>query len=127
MRMKLSFKNFIPGIAWFFIVLFLMCLPGSDVPTIGWLDKIYFDKWVHIGCFAFLVILFCWPVNTSSFTKIQRLRYFIKIAIAASVWGLTTEFIQKFFVAGRDFDVFDWIADTAGAIIALWFCRKYFI
>jgi VanZ family protein len=122
--MKISIKKFIPGIAWFFIVLFLMCLPGSDVPTVGWLDKIYFDKWVHVGVFALLVLLFCWPFYNSSYNKKERLQYFIRIAIAISIWGLATEFIQKYFVPGRDFDVFDWAADTTGAFIAYWFCSK---
>lgn len=125
--MNISTKKFIPGIAWFFILLFLMCLPGSDVPSVGWLDKIYFDKWVHIGVFALLVTLFCWPFYRSDYSNQQRIILFIKIAIAASIWGIATEFIQKFFVPGREFDIYDWIADTVGAVIAYWFCRKKFM
>jgi len=125
--MKLTTKKFIPGIAWFFILLFLMCLPGSEVPSAGWLDKIYFDKWVHIGVFGLLVTLFCRPFYRSGFSNVQRIQFFIKIAMAASIWGLAIEFIQKFFVPGRDFDIYDWIADTVGAITAYWFCRKNFL
>jgi VanZ family protein len=126
--MKISFKNFIPGIAWFFVVMVLMCLPGSDIPKVSWLDKIYFfDKWVHVGVFALLVLLFCWPLYNSSLNKKQRLQYFIKITIAASIWGLTIEFIQKFFIPGRSFELLDWAADSLGALIAFWFCRKKFI
>ena len=124
--MKISFKKFIPGIAWFFVVLYVMCLPGSDIPSVGWLTAIYFDKWVHVGVFALLVLLFCWPFYNSPFNTKQRLRYFIKIAIAAGIWGLTIEFIQKFFVAGRDYDLLDWAADSLGALIGFWFCRKKF-
>lgn len=124
--MKPAALKFIPGIAWFFIVLYLMCLPGNKIPSVGWLSKIYFDKWVHLGVFALLVLLFCWPFYNSSLTPKERLQYFIKIAIAASIWGLATEFIQKYFVAGREFDLFDWIADSLGAIIGFWFCRKKF-
>lgn len=125
--MNLSIKKFIPGIAWFFILLFLMCLPGSDVPSVNWLDKIYFDKWVHIGVFGLLVTLFCWPFYQSGYSNQQRLQFFIKIAIAASIWGIATEFIQKFFVPGRDFDIYDWIADTVGASIGYMFCRNRFL
>lgn len=50
----------------------------------------------------------------------------IKIAIAAWIWALTTEFIQKFFVPDRSFDMYDWAADTFGILIAYTWCRlKY--
>jgi VanZ family protein len=124
---KISIKKFLPGIAWFFIVLVLTCLPGSDLPKVGWLDKIYFDKWVHIGLFGVLTFLFCWPFYKSDFSTQQRTYYFIKIAMAASIWGLTIEFIQRFYLSGRSFDLLDWAADSLGALIALWFCTKKFI
>lgn len=122
----IALKKFIPGIAWFFVVLYLMCLPGSQIPSIGWLNALYFDKWVHVGIFALLVLLFCWPLYNSSLTTKERVHYFFKIAVAASIWGLTTEFIQKFFVVGREFSLFDWLADSIGSLIAFWFCNKKF-
>jgi VanZ family protein len=125
--MRIAFKKFIPGIAWFFILLVLICLPGSEIPTVSWLNKIYFDKWVHVGVFALLALLFCWPFYNSSFNKKERLHYFIKIAIATCIWGLTTEFIQKYFVPGRAFDLLDWTADSLGALFGFWFSRKKFI
>ena len=124
--MKIPFKKFIPGIAWFFVVLVLMCLPGKDIPKIGWLENINFDKLLHICVFALLVILFCRPFFKSPFSNNERLQYFLKIAIAASIWGLTTEFIQKFLIPGRNFDLMDWLADSIGALIAFWICRKRF-
>ena len=124
---KISIKKFLPGIAWFFIVLVLTSLPAGDIPKVGWLDKIYFDKWVHAGLFAGLTFLFCWPFHKSDFSTQKRINYFIKIAIATSIWGLTTEFIQRFYISGRSFDLLDWAADSLGAFIALWFCRKKFI
>ncbi len=122
--MKISFKKFLPGIAWFFIVLYIMCLPGRELPSV---DNSYFDKIVHMGVFALLVLLFCWPFYSSSFNKKERLHYFIKIAIAASLWGFAIEIIQKYFAIGRYFDLVDWVADSIGALIALWFCSKKFV
>ncbi len=124
---KISIKKFLPGIAWFFIVLVLSCLPGKDIPNAGWLDKIYFDKWVHTGLFGGLTFLFCWPFYNSDFSTRKKITWFVKIAIAASIWGLTIEFIQRFYIAGRSFDLLDWAADSLGALIALWFCTKKFI
>ena len=123
-----SLKRFIPGIAWFFLVLFLICLPGSDIPPVeDWLDAIYFDKWVHTGLFAGLTFLFIYPVSKLNLSNSFKKNSAIKIAIAACIWGLTTEFIQRFFIPSRSFDLTDFLADAIGGVIALFFCKKYFL
>jgi hypothetical protein len=121
------FIKFLPGIAWFFIVLVLTTMPGNDVPKEPWLDGIYFDKWVHAGMFGGLTLLFSWPFYKSNFSSQQRLHYFIKIALAASIWGLAIEFIQRFYAINRDFDLLDWAADSFGALVAFFICKKLFI
>ena len=124
---KLTFKKFIPGIAWFFVVLFIMCMPGDEIPTVDWLNRISFDKVIHIGVFALLAILFCWPFHRSGFSRNERLQVFIKVPLAVSIWGLTIEFIQKYFIPGRSFDLLDWAADSIGAIISFFICSYLFI
>jgi hypothetical protein len=125
---KIPLKKFLPGIAWFFIVLLLTCMPGNDVPKIGWLDNIYFfDKWVHAGLFGGLAFLFSWPFYKSDFSRTKRLHYFIKIALASSIFGLMIEFIQRFYIPGRDYDLLDWAADTFGSLIAFIVCVRYFL
>ena len=127
--MKISFKKFLPGIAWFFIILVLLFLPVDDIPSVdsSFLEKIYFDKWVHFGLFALLVLFFCWPFYNSSFNSTERLQYFIKIAIAACVLGLASELIQKYITTSRDFELLDWVADSLGVLVAFWFSRKKFL
>jgi hypothetical protein len=121
-------KKFIPGIAWFFLILILICLPGSKIPTVEtWLNDIYFDKWVHTGLFAVLVILFIYPVSKLSIPQPVKKNTAIKIAIAAGLWGLTTELIQKFFVPDRSFDAFDLGANTLGVLAAYIWCRKKYL
>ena len=124
---EIGIKKFIPGIAWFFLVLVLISLPGSDIPTVDtWLNDIYFDKWVHTGLFAVLTFLFIYPVSRSSLTLVIKKNTAIKIVMAACIWGLTTEFIQRFFIPDRSFDLFDLAADSFGALIAYTWCRvKY--
>ncbi len=124
MKGKIHFIKFLPGITWFFIIMVLTCLPGSDLPRIAWLDKIYFDKWVHVGMFACLVFLFSFPFFKAHLDLNKKIHYIIWIAIACSLWGLAIEFIQKYFVAGRTFDLLDWAADSVGVLISFWYCRK---
>ena len=123
-----SVKKFIPGIAWFFLVLIVICLPGSEIPTIDtWLNDIYFDKWVHAGMFGVLTFLFIYPVTKLSLSNLIKKNTSLKIAIAAIIWGLTTEFIQRFFIPGRSFDIFDWAADSFGILSAYIFCYKKYL
>ena len=121
--------NFIPGITWFILILVLICLPGSKIPTVEtWLNDIYFDKWVHAGLFGMLVFLFIYPIYKKLILplKVKKIWAFIKIAIAAVIWGVATEFIQKFFIPDRSFDIYDLAADTAGILVAYNWCRiKY--
>jgi VanZ family protein len=123
---KIDFKDFLPGIAWFFIVAFLTLMPGKDIPEVSWLDSIpQFDKFVHAGLFGGITLLFCLPFIKYAFSYQQKLYYFIRIALAAVVWGITVEFLQKFFIPGRDFDLLDWAADSIGVAIALWICIRF--
>ena len=119
--------QFIPGIAWFFVVLVLVCLPGKDVPSIDWLSKISFDKFVHTGIFAVMGLLFMLPIALSSFDRKMKFHYFIRIAISVSIWGLMTEFIQRFWIPGRSFDLLDWAGDSLGALVAFIFCYTKYI
>jgi len=124
-KYQIPFKMFLPGIAWFFIVGILTLMPGNDVPTIGWLSGFpNFDKIVHAGLFGGLTFLFCLPYFKSSFSFQQKIHYFIRISLAAIVWGITVEFLQKYFVIGRDFDLLDWAADSVGVLIAFLLCRE---
>ncbi|MBK8611357.1 MAG: VanZ family protein [Chitinophagaceae bacterium] len=120
-------KKFIPGIVWFFLVLVLICLPGSEIPTPEtWLNDIYFDKWVHAGLFGVLSFLFIYPVTKFNLATRVKKNIIIKISLAAIVWGITTEFIQHFFIPDRSFDLFDWAADSFGILTAYTWCTiKY--
>lgn len=125
---KTAVKNFIPGIAWFFLILVLICLPGSKIPPVEtWLNDIYFDKWVHAGLFGMLVFLFIYPIYKKLVMPLTvKKNWAIKITISAIIWGLTTELIQGFFIADRSFDIYDLAADTAGILVAYNWCRvKY--
>ena len=120
-QQKIPLKKFAPGIAWFFIVSVLTLMPGSDVPKISWLDAIFgMDKLVHAALFGGLTFLFCLPYFKSAFSYKQKINHFIRIALAAIVWGIAVEFLQKYFIPGRDFELLDWAADSMGVLLALW-------
>ncbi len=120
----LHIKKFIPGIAWFFVILILVCIPGYDLPKVDkWLIEINFDKMVHVGIFTVLVYLFVLPLARSSMTLKEKWHYAIKITLAAAVYGLITELLQKFYIPGRSFNLSDVAADALGGVITLIYCR----
>lgn len=124
---KIPFHKFIPGIAWFFIVLVLICLPGRDIPGNSLFEVLQFDKFVHAGIFGMMVILFIRPIAMSNMDKKIKLNYFTRIAVSVAVWGLATEYIQLYFIPGRSFDLWDFAADASGSTLAWLFSRKYLL
>jgi VanZ family protein len=122
---RIPYKYFLPGIAWFFIGAILTLMPGRDVPQVGWLDRITgFDKVVHASLFGGLVLLFTLPLIKMHLYFQQKIHFLIRLSLATIVWGITVEFLQKFFIPGRDFDLLDWAADALGVFIALWLSIK---
>jgi len=101
------------AITWFVIMCILFFLPGSAFPSENWLSKIYFDKLVHVGLFAILIFLWRSAFN-SEFSAYNFLLLF-----SALLYGIMVEYIQRYFVANRDFDLYDVVADMIGSILGL--------
>ena len=89
------------------------------------LEKIHFDKWVHFGLFGMLAGLFMLPYRKTAFATEHKLTFFRRIMLLTTLWGLCTECIQYLMHNGRSFDLWDWAADAAGALAALFVARKY--
>jgi VanZ family protein len=104
-------------IAYFLFVSLLFILPGSAFPKNNWLTQIHFDKWVHIGIFFILGILICWSFN------VKRTSSFIITFFVLAVYGIVVEVVQDQYVVNRSFDVWDWVADMGGAILAFIYWR----
>jgi VanZ family protein len=122
-----TFIRFTPGIAWFIIVMVLLFAPGNEFPSTKWFGDIQLDKVVHAGVFGLMGLLFMLPIGIADIETSKKLAYFIRIAIAVSVWGLASEFIQKYWAVGRNFDLIDCLADSIGAAIAFLYCKKKYI
>lgn len=117
----------LPGILWIILCTFLFTLPGSSFPKEDWLDKIWFDKWVHIGLIGLLVISWCWGFQKKLANKQKLTGLFRWILLLAIAYGVGMEFVQKHLVANRSFDGGDIIADSAGAIIGYLYSSRVYI
>lgn len=123
-----TFPYFIPAILWFLLVLYLLTMPAPDLPDMNdWFNKYKVDKLVHAGLFGIMAILFIWPIGLSHFPAKRKYHIFVRIGFATSIWGLATEFIQKYLVIGRSFEMADWASDTLGVILAVVFSDFFFL
>lgn len=114
----------LPAIGWFIMVTVLLTLPGSAIPKEDWLDRIWFDKWVHIGLFAGMTFLWCWGYYRLNTGHKKLLAIFILVAILALLYGIAMEYVQLYFISNRSFDVGDILADGIGCL-AGWICSYW--
>jgi len=126
-QLKKSRPSFIPGILWLVLVTILLLLPGSAFPQNNWFGKIWFDKWVHIGLFAVMVACWCWALLRYPFNRTQLINAFIAMAICWLAYGIGMEFVQKYFVVNRSFDIGDIVADGIRCLAGWLFSKLRYI
>lgn len=127
--MKRIKPSLIPAAAWFIISAILFTLPGSTFPKENWLDKIWFDKWVHIGIFTILVALWCrgWRSFKKDVIHKKIKKIFITIGLICLVYGIAMEFVQRYFIPNRSFDMGDIIADGMGCLTGVIYSTRMYI
>ena len=99
------------------------CLPGSVLPKNDWLGEIQIDKWIHVGLFSIMVVLWCFPFL---YRSVQRpvIKLFAEIAVVFFTYGVLMELVQHFLVPRRSFDWGDIAADAVGCLFGFFFMRK---
>jgi len=119
--------SFVFPILWLIISTILLTIPGKAFPKENWLEKIWFDKWVHIGMFTIMVFLWCWAMLKINLTKEKLKKAFILIALLWLAYGIGMEFVQKYLVENRAFDNGDIIADGIGCLVGLIYSSRRYI
>jgi VanZ family protein len=113
----------VPGILWLLISGILLTIPGSAFPKENWFDRLWIDKWVHLGMFFLLTVLWCWGIR---YNRAATRRLFIFIALLSLVFGTSMEFVQHYVVPNRSFDPGDMIADGVGSLAGyFWSVGRY--
>lgn len=103
---------------WTCIVATLCCLPGSLLPNESHFRIPNFDKLVHISFFGGFVFLWnLYEAERVSETE-KLLKLFFLWYVLGNIFGIGIEYIQKYWIPGRDYDQADIIADMIGAGLA---------
>ena len=120
--MLLNRLSLLLALAWMAVLFYLSHQPTLDTPMLFPGQDKLFHALVY-GVLGFLLLGSRTPAP-DGFTELQ-IRSSILIA---SLYGISDEFHQ-YFVPGRCTDVWDWVADTLGALIAVsllvWLNRKW--
>ena len=112
---KLSGYLLIP-LAWTFITIALMCIPGSEFPGIGMFSFKNADKLIHFILYGSMAMLWSYFF----LTRIDPSRWEARVMLICSlviVLGIIMEYVQKHLIPFRDFDGMDIVANSVGAIV----------
>jgi VanZ family protein len=120
-------KFFIPAIGWVILSTILFTLPGSSLPTEDWMSKIWIDKWVHIGLFVILTFLLCRGIYKGKTTPEKYKQYFIICGLTGLAYGIIIEFVQKYFVPFRSFELTDILMDGMGSFLGVLYSMRVYI
>jgi VanZ family protein len=98
--------------AWTFLIIVLLTIPGSSIPSTGLFE---FDKFAHAGLFFVLTVLWLAALANRNASKA------IGIVFVIVLFSFLSEWYQQLLPFDRTADVFDAIADTVGALLGLSF------
>ncbi len=101
-----------PAIIWSVIVFILLIIPPEALNKEKKIEIVQLDKVIHFFLFGLLAGL--WAYHKKQLQPKLFLTYLF-IILSTAVYGVITEFVQEW--VGRDFDVWDMVADAAGAIV----------
>jgi len=110
-------------IGWSVFMGILLFMPGSLLPHENTFVIPQFDKVVHIVMFGGFVFLWSLWLSNREIPLKRRLALFFIIFLVGIGYGIGSEYIQKYFIPGRDYDNVDIIADMIGASLAYGICN----
>jgi len=102
-------------IVWMLLIIIAMCLPGTYIPKEEGFFLPDFDKIVHMGLFGGLVFLWCLYLAGKPMRMKRLLWGFFWFYVLSNGLGISMEYVQKYWIPGRDYDLGDIIADMIGA------------
>lgn len=115
---KISSKLIVPA-GWTLLTILLLSLPGSAIPDVNIYEVPHVDKIVHFVLFGGIPMLWSFymlPKSNGVKKSSKASRIIIGFCLFSILLGIVMEYIQFYFIANRDFDIIDIVADSLGAI-----------
>lgn len=110
---------------WAILILILCGLPGSNFPKLSFLEWLRPDKIVHLILFGIQsYLLITGFIRQDRFPALRLNAVLLGVLLSVS-YGALVEVLQATIFIGRSGDIRDAIANAIGALIGLYFFRKY--
>jgi VanZ family protein len=77
--------------------------------------------------FFILCFLFSWPLSKSNLPGSKLKKWFLVIALSGIAYGTTMEFVQKYWIPNRSFELLDIMADSIGCLLAFVYSWRKFL
>ncbi len=100
-------KRLLPAFLLTGVISYLSLVNSDKIPSENWMSKIYFDKVIHISMYLMLFLAYAWGLK-----KVGKQNW---IWIGVVLFGFVIEMLQKSMNYGRNFELFDLIANITGA------------
>lgn len=120
-------RRFWPSLLWALIILILTGTPGKYIPEfVGFWDWIGPDKFVHLFIFGTLSFLIFYNLRDQYLTAGKHSIIVILVLGITIAYAFLTEILQATVFIGRDGNVYDFMANTVGAVAGwLVFCIRF--
>ena len=89
-------------------------MPSIKLPTEKKIELTNIDKVIHFILFFTLVTLWGYYLQTKKRSYVKFLLALFSITLISTFYGIIMEYVQL--LTGRDFDVWDMVADGVGAV-----------
>lgn len=87
--------------------------PSNKFPDV---EFEFFDKLIHLLLYAVLFLLFVYSLkNQNKYIKLKQ--YAPAFSLLFTVFYGASDEIHQLFVVNRSCDLYDWLADSAGALL----------
>ncbi|KAG5656221.1 hypothetical protein HG530_015652 [Fusarium avenaceum] len=101
----------------FVLLLLLAAYAGLTTVQLG---QYVNDKVLHFVTFFTLSVVFYWVVDTN-----RRRVMNMTLVVCTIVLGVGSEFVQSFIDNGREFDLYDIVANVIGSLLGVGLCSWY--
>lgn len=106
-----------PAILWSLFILVLMGFPGNQIPRIpSFIEWLSPDKILHIVLFGLFSYLVLYGNRKQYLRSKHRSGYVVVAVLISALYGLVTELLQYYVFIGRNANIYDFYANTLGAL-----------
>lgn len=113
------------ALLWAVLIFILCAIPGHDIPHVSFLELLEFDKFVHAGIFFVLMLFTTRGFLLQDVSSAMNRNAKIIALLICVCYGGALELMQGAFFVERTADIYDFIANSFGAVMGWIFYNSF--